>query len=95
MSYELSKRISADYGIPLYDILKKSMPTKPSHTMTGFKRASFDHGIKVIEPVKTGRYIILDDVITTGKTLSDAGKAIKFSNDQVYLKAIVLLGDKI
>lgn len=95
VSYELSKRISADYGIPLYDILKKSMPTKPSHTMTGFKRASFDHGIKVKEPVKTGRYIILDDVITTGKTLSDAGKAIKFSNDEVYLKAIVLLGDKI
>lgn len=94
VSFELAKRMSSGYKIPIYDIVKKRVPTKPSHMMTGFERARVDHKFVLKSDVKTGRYLIVDDVITTGKTLMDIGKLIKFNNPDCELTALAVLGDR-
>lgn len=94
VSFELAKRMSVGFNIPIYDILKKTVPTKPSHMMTGFERSKADHKFVLKSDVKTGRYLIVDDVITTGKTLMDIGKLIKFNNADCNLTALAVLGDR-
>lgn len=94
VSFELAKKMSNDYGIPIYDIIKKPLPTKPSHMMTGFDRARVRHNFVLKEDVRDGRYLIVDDVITTGKTLMDIGKLIKFNNPECHLTALAVLGDR-
>lgn len=94
VSYELAKRMAVRYNIPIYDIIKKSIPTKPSHMMTGFDRARVRHKFVLKADVVTGNYLIVDDVITTGKTLMDIGKLIKFNNPDCRLTALAVLGDR-
>lgn len=86
-SHELALRLSATYGIPVdASLLKKSLYTADQKELGGNQRTDNLRYAFVAAPEAAGhRIILVDDVITTGATLSACAKALKNAGAaQVY-----------
>lgn len=93
VSHEIVKRISNDYHIPIAKVLKRKGISKPSHEMTGYERANKNHNFYIKGEIENANYLVVDDILTTGKTLSDVGKTIKMTNEMGRVNALVILGE--
>lgn len=90
----LAKYFSKYSGIPMKSILYRTKLEKESHKITGLERKNLKHSFNTYNTRLNGikRIIIIDDIITTGQTVSEAAKRIKIVSD-VEVWALCLLGD--
>lgn len=76
----LAKRLSEYTGIPFFEALKKTVITKPQHTLDRKSRATNLNGAyKVVDKnaVEGKTILICDDLITTGATLGECCKTLE------------------
>lgn len=82
----LAKPLSQALGIPLKtNILRRKNPTQTQTRLSREERAlNMDNAFEVIDTAKAknGRFILIDDVFTTGATSNAAAKALKAANAQ-------------
>ena len=78
-SYLLSEYVSSRYGIPICrDLLVRTRPTPQQKLLNEKQRRKNLKGAFRAEPECKGRSIVLiDDVVTTGSTLSECARALK------------------
>ena len=76
----LAEAVAQELGVPAVKTLKKIRQTKPQSRIKGdaARRANVLGAYKVIDPasVKDKRVLLLDDIITTGATLSECAKTL-------------------
>lgn len=76
----LAKNLSQLMGIPCVDTLIKIKRTKPQHKLDAKTRRTNLKGafkIKDKTPIKGKSILIIDDIITTGSTLSECAKTLE------------------
>ncbi|MDO5716417.1 MAG: phosphoribosyltransferase family protein [Tissierellia bacterium] len=88
----LAKEVGKVLGVPTYSILKRRRLDVPSHTLPGWKRKVKHHRFQVKKKPPVKRLLLVDDIMTTGKTLQDAAMAVKFAMPEVEISAVVFLG---
>lgn len=78
-SYLLSEYVSSRYGIPIcQDLLQRIRSTPEQKELLGKGRRTNLKGAFLAAPECKGRAIVLiDDVVTTGSTVSECAKALK------------------
>ena len=75
----LAFNISKEFGIPLLDALQKTRATRPQNELSRDERlANLDGAFKVKGDVElnNARMLLIDDVMTTGATLSECSKIL-------------------
>lgn len=90
----MAKSFAECAGLDCRATMRRAKIQKESHKATGKIRENIDHKFKAKESGLKGakRVIIIDDIITTGRTISEAGKCIKLATDAEVV-ALALLGD--
>lgn len=90
----IAKYFSKYSGIPFKSILYRTKLEKESHKITGMDRKNLKHSFSTYDSRLKGlkRVIIIDDIITTGQTVSEAAKKIKIAAD-IEVWALCMLGD--
>lgn len=90
----MAKYFSKASGIPMKTLLYRNKIEKESHKITGIERKNLRHSFGSYESRVKGakKILIIDDIITTGQTVSEAAKRIKLIDD-IEVWAICLLGD--
>lgn len=90
----IAKHFSKLSGIPIKSTLYREKIEKESHKITGQKRKYLKHSFNTKDSrlKEAKRVIIIDDIITTGQTVSEAAKRIKLVDD-IEVWALCLLGD--
>ena len=76
----LAKFISDALGIPYEALIKKTKKNKPQHTLDRSKRQKNVEGVfrpKDKRSIKGKRVLIIDDIVTTGYTLSECAKILE------------------
>ena len=78
-SYLLSEYVSSRYGIPICrDLLVRTRPTPQQKLLNEKQRRKNLKGAFLAAPECKGRSIVLiDDVVTTGSTISECARALK------------------
>ena len=79
----LCRAVGKELGIPVVQILKKIRHTKPQSTIQGAaqRRANIAGAYKVIAPQNFAdkRILLIDDVVTTGSTVSECAKTLLYA----------------
>lgn len=78
---ELARRISIHTGVPYRDLLAKRMETQVQHHLTAEERRANVLGAYELcpgAPVTGKRVLLVDDVFTTGSTVTECAKMIMF-----------------
>ena len=78
----LAARLSEELNIPVQDVLRKVVETKPQKTLTAFERrgnvfGAFDLRPGEEEKVADRFFLLVDDMMTTGATLDECAKVLK------------------
>ncbi len=78
-SFLLSEYVSSRYGIPIcQDLLVRTRPTPQQKLLSEKQRRKNLKGAFIAAPECSGRSIVLiDDVVTTGSTLSECARTLK------------------
>jgi competence protein ComFC len=88
----MAEEISRRTGILLLDVLKKKRATTGHSTMTAYRRVKNVHGAYVVEKpeiLKGRRILIVDDLVTTGATLSEIKRVLEAARPR-SLRAVAL-----
>lgn len=76
----LASAVGAELGIPVVPVLKKIRDTKPQSTIkdASMRRANVLGAYTVTDPVQIAgkRILLLDDIITTGATVSECARTL-------------------
>ena len=82
----LAKELAARLEIPYVPTLKKLTQTEPQKELSAVRRRGNLLGVfDVTTDVAGRRYLLVDDVITTGSTLDECAKMLKiFGAEEVY-----------
>ena len=88
----LGRRLGKLLGVPSEDLLKRTRSTGQQSKLTGTERKKNLSGafsIKDLPKVKNRVILLVDDVMTTGATLSEAASVLKKAGaDKVYVFAL-------
>ena len=89
----ITKHIARQLGIPKVRVLRKVRHTKPQSLIKEphARRANVTNAYKVVKPdrLKGKRILLIDDVITTGATVSECAKTLsKVGVKEVYFAAV-------
>lgn len=91
----LAQEISQIMNIELYDVLKKVEETKPQKSLTARERKVNVYGVfdvKDSESIKDKTFLLIDDVKTTGSTLSECAKMLKiYGAKAVYATTLAVV----
>ncbi len=95
----IARAVGEELGTPAVPVLKKIRHTKPQSriSMAAARRANVLGAYTVTEPeLVTGKKILLlDDIITTGSTVSECARMLgTFGAEQVYCAAVAAPHDK-
>lgn len=74
---DLCQRVSAETTIPTFEILTHSRAVKDQSTLDARNRAINMSGALSASRFISGRAILIDDLVTTGATLSEAVRALR------------------
>lgn len=86
----IAKGLSKKLNIPLVPVLQKIIQTKPQHTLQKDKRKANVVGAFAVNPkfdVTDKHILLIDDIVTTGSTLSECAQALYNSGAKVVLCA--------
>ncbi len=78
-SMVLAKILSREFGLPLREALVKTNSTKPQNELTRAERLINLKGVfkvKFGSRIKNSGMLLIDDVMTTGATLSECSKTL-------------------
>ena len=79
-SAQVAKQLSSMLQIAVSPVLKRTKDTKPQKELAGEKRIENTKGLFAVRKnadLRGRKFLLLDDVCTTGSTLLSAGKALK------------------
>lgn len=88
----LAKALSRQTGIPVLPLLRRTRDTVSQTTLTGEQRLKNLIGSMQSLPLaEGGRFLVLDDVITTGSTMLECARALRaVGAAQVYGWAVLI-----
>lgn len=76
----LAESISEFSGVPVYELLKKTVDTKPLSMLRTNKRAELVKGVFALcenEDISDKNILLIDDIITTGSTANECAKVLR------------------
>lgn len=89
----IADSVSAELGVPCVRVLKKIKNTRPQSRIAGAagRRANIMNAYAVTEPdlIRGKKVLILDDIITTGATLSECAKTMLLAGAQKVSAAAI------
>lgn len=89
----LAKELSKELNIPYKETLIKIKRTKPQHTLSAQKRRQNLKGaFRVIDKnlINNKTVLLIDDIVTTGTTLSECSKTLQKANpSQIYCATVL------
>ncbi len=94
----IAEKIADAWGIKLIRSIKRKSISKPSHLSSSVLRARKKHDFKfVAEEYEDDekRILLVDDILTTGRTLEEAAKTIRLAREHWRVDALTVLGDVI
>ena len=80
---ELSRQLSADSGLPLYENLRHTRVVKDQSSLDAKSRFANIDGALISQRFFSGKAFIIDDLITTGATLNEAARALRVQGIEV------------
>ncbi len=77
---EMAKKISKEFNIPVSYCIKKIRKTEKQHDLSKEKRkVNLVNAFEVVEDIRDKNILLIDDVLTTGVTVSTIAKELKIA----------------
>lgn len=91
-SARLAKAIGDRVGLEVLALLKRQKHTAAQHALPGYRRRTSELCFGVQKKPPKRRLVLIDDILTTGRTLSEAARLLRFADPNVSVSAVVFLG---